>query len=287
MKAAIPWYARIAAKLLLSRLPIPYQAWRKAGLFRHGSMHESEYAFSVFRQHWEPSKLVLRPGFVMMELGPGDSLLTALLGAAHGAQRTYLIDVGRFATEHLAPYRAMARFLVEKQDMRVPDAVSNAANLTEILRACNAVYGTRGLPDLREVPDESVDFVWSQAVLEHIRRSEFHDLVKNLRRILRQGGISSHRVDLKDHLGGRLNNLRIPARHWEADWMAKSGFYTNRLRYSEMLRIFANSGFNVDVTHVTRWDELPTPRRAMAAEFQHLGRDELLIQDFDVMLRPI
>jgi predicted SAM-dependent methyltransferase len=138
---------------------------------------------------------------------------------------------------------------------------------------------------LRAIPDTSVDFVWSQAVLEHIRLHEFDEMLAELHRIVRPGGILSHRIDLKDHLGGALNNMRIPGRFWEAEWMARSGFYTNRITFKNMIHRFELAGFKVDILHTDRWDRLPTPRQKMAAEFSAIPDDELLVSGFDVLLR--
>ena len=41
--------------------------------------------------------------------------------------------------------------------------------------------------------------------------------------MIRPGGLCSHVVDLKDHLGGALNNLRFSQRVWESRTMAGSG----------------------------------------------------------------
>jgi hypothetical protein len=49
--------------------------------------------------------------------------------------------------------------------------------------------------------------------------------------------------------------------------MANSRFYTNRLRYSELLRLFRQAGFEPEGVHKIRWKTLPTPRRKMAKEF--------------------
>jgi hypothetical protein len=68
--------------------------------------------------------------------------------------------------------------------------------------------------------------------------------------------------------------------------MAKSGFYTNRIRFSEMIGLFRDAGFNVELTRVSRWEELPTRKAAMAPEFRGFQDDDLLVQGFDVLLRP-
>jgi SAM-dependent methyltransferase len=285
LKARIPWYGKIAAKMLMSRLPLKYGVWRKLNLFAHGSMQDPQYAINVFRDHFDRSSFERKDkGFVALELGPGDSLLSALVAKAHGATGSYLIDTGAFATEDMRLYRAAAA-LLRSMNLAAPN-LDRVFDVRGVLATCNATYGTRGLRSLRAIPSNSVDFVWSHAVLEHVRRGDVRDLIHELGRVLRPDGICAHTIDLKDHLGGALNNLRIPTRYWEANWMASSGFYTNRIRFSEMVDIFNQGGFEVDVTRVGRWDQLPMPRHRMASEFRHLERDDLLVNSCDVVLRP-
>lgn len=286
IKAKIPWQAKIAAKLVFSRLPIGYGFWRRLALFRHGAMDQPAFAYEVFKWHFERVSFPRRSGgFVTLELGPGDSLFSAMIAYAFGASASYLVDVAPFARNDLKSYRAMANFLIEK-GLSVPD-MARISSLEELLAACAARYETSGLSSLRAIPDQSVDFVWSQAVLEHIRRAEFLDVLRELRRVIRNDGVCSHRVDLRDHLGNALNNLRFPERIWESDFMANSGFYTNRIRYSEMLRLFRQAGFEVETVVAERWDKLPTRRAKLSASFEHLPDDELCVSWFDVALRPV
>ena len=111
--------------------------------------------------------------------------------------------------------------------------------------------------------------------------------MRELRRIISSDGIYSHGIDLKDYLDGALNNLRFSERLRESVFMAGSGFYTNRVCYHEMLDIFSDVGLLVDMVDETRWDELPTKRRVLANEFRSYSDQELLVSDFDVMLRPL
>ncbi len=285
MKTRVPWPLKIAAKIALSRLPVSRRLWRRVGLFAHGAMDQPEYAYVTFRRHFDRAGFPRRAGgFVALELGPGDSLFSALIARAFGAAGSYLVDVGDFARRDMEPYRAMAAYLAE-QGLEAPD-VARFHSVAELLAACGAQYLTGGLASLRAIPDQAVDFIWSQAVLEHIRRADFFDTLCELRRVLRDDGVGSHRVDLKDHLGGALNHLRFSERVWESGWMAGSGFYTNRLRYSEMLRWFEQAGFAVEVISVDRWDRLPTPRARLATGFREWSDEELCVAGFDVVLRP-
>ncbi len=285
MRELIPWWGRIAAKLVLSRLPAGYALWRRLNLFTHGAMHHPDYALRVFQQHFAHARLPLGRGFVALELGPGDSLSSALIAAAHGAAHTYLVDAAPFATSDLEVYRNLARRL-RARGLDPPD-LEQVREIGSVLRICRASYRTRGLDSLREIPAASVDFIWSHAVLEHIRRRDFAEFAYETRRIIRDGGICSHQVDLQDHLGGALNHLRIPSRWWEAEWMARSGFYTNRLRMAQMIQLFETAGFSVTTLATKCWETMPTRRSAFAREFQNCDVADLLVKTFEVALTPV
>jgi hypothetical protein len=284
VRELIPWWGRIGIKLVLSRVPAGYQAWRRLTIFRHGEMHDPAYALAVFRAHFAHARVPAGAGFVALELGPGDSLASAIIAAAHGATHTYLIDVGAFATPDLRVYRRLCGYL-RQQGLQPPD-LEAVHDLDGLLRTCNASYGTRGLLSLREIPTAAVDFAWSHAVLEHVRRKEFVEFARETRRITRCGGVCSHQIDLQDHLGGALNNLRISSRWWEAEWMARSGFYTNRLRMADIIGTFEGAGFTVRTLATTHWDALPTPLHALAPEFRNCAVADLLVRSFAVALIP-
>ena len=276
----------MGVKIPLSRLPVAYAIWKRVGIFEHGRMDEPAQAFAVFMEHFEKAGMGRRAdvGFTVLELGPGDSLLSALAAYGVGASGSYLVDAGSFATTDLGPYQAMTALLSAK-GMRVPDLAS-AGSVADILALCSAQYLTSGLASLRTIPSQSMDFIWSNAVLEHLRAAEFLDTFRELRRILRPHGVCSHTVDLKDHLGGALNNLRFSKRFWESDLIAQSGFYTNRIRYSAMLDLFREAGFEVAEADVKRWESPPTSRRRLAKEFRGLADEDLCVSGFDVVLRP-
>jgi len=274
----------MAGKVVLSRIPASYQAWRAVRLFVHGEMAKPAYAYGVFRKHFDASAFPRKAGgFVALEIGPGDSLLSAVVAAAFGAAKCYLVDTGRYAITDIAPYQEAAR-LLRGYGLAPPD-LAGVQDLNDILVRCNALYLTDGLASLRALPSQSVDFAWSQAVLEHVRHREFAASVQELRRILAADGRTSHQVDLRDHLGGGLNNLRFPSRWWEAEWLARSGFYTNRIRYSEMLRVFAAQGFTLESLVTARFASRPLPRTSLAREFRALSDEDLMISDFHAVLR--
>jgi SAM-dependent methyltransferase len=247
-------------------------------------MDISEYAIQVFNGHVAKTGMATwqLQDKIILELGPGDSVATAIIAAAHGA-RAILVDAGDFVCKDIAPYLKLACALTN-QGLHLPE-MTGCKNIHDILRLCDAHYMTNGLTSLETIESQSVDLIFSQAVLEHIRKMEFRRTLQECHRILRPNGICSHQVDLRDHLGGSLNNLRFSEPVWESEIFANSGFYTNRLRYSQMLHLFSDVGFAVEVTDVRRWSVLPTSSCKLSAEFRNLPDDELCVSGFHVLLR--
>jgi SAM-dependent methyltransferase len=280
----MPWWAKMGAAIALSRLPAGNRLFERLGLFEHAANDDPAYALRVVREH------VARAGWMdlqdraVLELGPGGNLATAVIAKALGARQIGLVDAGAFARTDLAPYVRLAEFL-KSQGLRPPE-IHRCADYREMLDACDAKYLTTGLAAMTAIRDGAVDFVFSQAALEHVRLGEFPVLVKEMRRILRPHGVASHQVDLKDHLTGSLNHLRFDERTWESPFMASSGFYTNRLRRSDIVDLFQAAGFHTQVTGIKRWPALPLPRQALAPAFRDLPDDELRISEFDIVGRP-
>lgn len=277
-----PWWLKIVAKLVLARLPVPASFWRELNLFRHGAMDDPGYALRVFRRHLARAGS-LAPGWTCLELGPGDSLLTAVIAKAHGADRVFLVDVGNFASADITGHLSVAATLAA-EGVRVPE-IRKGMTVDDVLALCNASYLTDGLESLRRIPRGEVDFAFSNAVLEHVRAHEFAATMHELKLAMKPSGVQSHAIDLRDHLAASLNNLRFSPRLWETGIVARSGFYTNRLRHGDIIKVLQDCGYRVDEVHRTTWPELPLPREKMHPRFRRYGDDDLLVSDFEIELR--
>ena len=248
-------------------------------------MDRFDGAYQTFVRHFRGSPFATRPGgFLVLELGPRGALFTAPIARAFGAEGVVLVDFGAFASEDLALYRKLIRFLGERGHRRA--AREGYKSVEELLSKCSARYLTEGLASLRGLPAASVDFLFSTAVLQKVRRSEILDLLLETRRLLRPDGFGSHVIDLRDSLDEGLNHLRLPEHVWESDWVTRAGRYTNRRRFSEWLALFGRAGFKVDVAEVERWDVLPTPRSQLDPAFREFSHDDLCVKSFRLNLRP-
>lgn len=276
------WAFKIATKIALSRLPLSYDWFRWLGIFRHGSMNKSDYAQSVFFRHMERvGGAEAFSGKTCLELGPGDSLASAILAHAMGATKIYLVDVGNFVEADAGLYHEIVDDL-ERRGFPVSD-LKGVSGVDDLLERTGAIYLTDGLASLRTIPSNSVDVIWSHAVLEHIRVHEVTDVLSEMRRIMSTSGIMSHRIDYKDHLGGSLNNLRFSSKFWEAESIARSGFYTNRIRNSEFLDLIERAGFSFKTVEPVLWDKIPISRGKMAKQFRSLSDEDLRTKNVDVI----
>lgn len=279
----LPWWMKLGVKLVLARIPLPYGFWRRVGLFRHGEMNVPERAIKTFQAYYE--RVSLAPGFRSLELGPGDSVLSGLVARAFGASQVWLVDAGAFADTDVAACRRTVE-LLRVQGKAVPD-IQGAESLPEVLSRSGINYLTRGTASLADIPDGTIDFFWSQVVLEHVPRAEFLDFLRELRRVAAPNAIGVHSIDFRDHLGGGLNNLRFSEDTWESEVFRSSGFYTNRIRPREMIALFAEADFSVNLVDETFWPEMPILRTQLADAFKTLPDEDFMVAEIEIIVQPL
>ncbi len=293
-RKTVPWWVRIGAKIILAQLPVSYSFWKRLRLFEHGDMNQPECALDTFIEHARTAgflatelpvpRLKATGDFSMLELGPGDSLFSAVIAGALGVSRSWLVDVGPFATTDMDDYMRLFD-LMRQKGYSVPFKDYVPSTIAEVLRVYNGEYLTEGVQSLARVPSAAVDFCFSNAVLEHITKGVFARLADELIRVLKPDGVCVHRVDLKDHLGGGLNNLRFSEAIWEGSLFSNSGFYTNRIRFGEMVALFEKTGFECYLPRVVRWEVLPIHYSKLDASFRDMPLDDLMISGFDIVLK--
>jgi SAM-dependent methyltransferase len=248
-------------------------------------MEDPAWAFGAFHRHFDNVDFRnKRGGFTMLELGPGDSLVSALIARAYGASGSVLLDVGPFAHTDVRHYQASAKFLRSK-GLNAPD-LSHADTIDDVLAACNARYETHGLESLRRLPTASFDFVFSNGVIQSVWRHELAETLREMRRVVHPLGSTIHSLDLTDTLNRSLNHLRFSEKTWESDWFRRAAFYTNRYRLSELMRVAREAGFEPQLDEVNRWEKLPLPRGKLDAAFRSMSDDDLLVATIRLILRP-
>ena len=125
---------------------------------------------------------------------------------------------------------------------------------------------------------ESVDLVVSSSVLEHVDAVEAS--FRELRRILKRGGLMIHFIDLRDHFFAfPLEMLKYSERCWRRYLNPKGGFGQNRMRWHEYIALTEKNNFKVVLAQTELFDEniLEIERRYFADEYKTGKREDLLV----------
>jgi SAM-dependent methyltransferase len=211
---------------------------RDAGVIREDAEYALSYArglIALMEHHG-----IRIAGARVLELGPGVNLGPQLILASRGAE---VIVADPFLTVwdpdyHPALYAALAEQWSGPVDALTETiaAGSHEARLTTFKEPAE---------NLASIPSGSIDFVFSNAVLEHI--VDIAKVSAETARVTRAGGIASHTIDLRDH-----RNFERPLEHIiHGDRFFKAlvrliGFEIgNRLRSIEFWAAFERAGWRV------------------------------------------
>ena len=69
-------------------------------------MDVSNYAIEIFKSHLNKSNINCLNNKVILEIGPGDSIATAIIAHSYGA-RSVLLDVDSFAKVNINTYKTL------------------------------------------------------------------------------------------------------------------------------------------------------------------------------------
>ena len=145
-----------------------------------------------------------------MEVGTGWEPISALLFYLMGARTIYTYD-------HLPHVRfSLAQQIVKQMQRNIEQIGSitsrprpvlmnelsklrEATDLEELFAYAGVVYKAAGDATRSGLADNSVDLVYSYAVLEHVPESMVNDITVEAKRVLKEDGIAYHAIGLHDH----------------------------------------------------------------------------------------
>ena len=259
--APVPWWVKFGVKLVLGALPVPPRFWRAIGLRRHsfGARDAARLVAPLAAHARLFQDRVGRPPRGVLELGPGAMVSRAPVAAALGFGPIWYLDVEDDAPRDLAPYIQAAE-AARAAGLTPPD-LSACTTREAVLAACGARYLVGGTAALAAIPPGSVDLVFSEVVLEHVRRDALTPLLAALAGVMAPDGLGLHSVDFHDHLGGALRHLNFAPEFWEGRAVGRAALYCNRLGLSEVLERFASAGQSPSVTSRGLWAEAPVHGR--------------------------
>lgn len=279
----LPWWLKMAARLVLPDLARINVVPNKLRIGADDA--DLDHVIELFDTKLDQFvALRRRQPKTYLELGPGDSAARALVAAAHGIGRIWLVDAGNFARRDMRHYHEIAAGLSER-GLTPPD-LTRCHRFDDVLDACRATYLTGGLSSLREIPDTSIDLIMSEAVLEHLPRSEFASFLFEFRRLLAPDGLALHGIDFHDHLDGGLNHLRFSSAFWGSRLIRNSGFYTNRISLSQMLQMAEAETFAVQEFYRLQWPAAPVARAKLHPDVARWSDDDMTVCSAGLLLEP-
>jgi len=155
-----------------------------------------------------------------------------------------------------------------------------SASVIDLMRKLNIEYLVL---DARytNLPSGSVDFLFSNGVLQAIPESVLAEIFSEFRRICSARALMSHHIIVGDQYAGRdraitpLNFLKFSEPVWKL--FNNSLHYQNRLRLADYRRLLESAGLVIVKERSDRRACTDLDRIRIAKKFQGYSRDELLI----------
>ena len=270
MFGSMHWRVKGAIQKVLGHVPggaqVHYLLQRYGGgLARFGAECDVKVEdWRLMMGHLRSSKVPL-DGTTLLEMGTGWYPTFPICLWLAGAARIHTLALNR----HLRPDMTIA--LVERLDRHVAtiaeESGQTASAVAERRRALLAALrsgasigaATNGAIDYRapadasktNLPDASVDVVFSNSVLEHVPPTVIDACFREAFRILKPGGIAFHSVNCGDHYAyvdrsiSQLHYLRYSEDAWKR-WN-NAFLYQNRLRAQDFTALAKDARFAIEI----------------------------------------
>ncbi len=219
----------------------------------------------------------------ILEIGPGNFLVNGLIYLSHGAKKVYLIDKYKhiFWDQYDINYHKRIIERISRLNMPYSREALEAISINESSLRFDRDKVEFKREDVAQLSLEpnSIDIVFSNAVLEHIPRLPL--AIMAMTRALKPGGIGVHEIDLRDHFShdDPLKLLSYPEWLWLLMTANRPGF-TNRLRFSDYTNLFDRANLIIDRYHILQKYSGDISKIKIHAKFKKYPIDELKILTF-------
>jgi hypothetical protein len=229
---------------------------------------------------------------VLLELGAGWDLYSNLLYWCLGLNAQIVVDVRRWVQPS-----AVNAVISHLQNDPPPNALRKPPALIigrSVEAQLKSLYGIdyRAPFDATSMtlPDQSVDFVVTTSVLEHIPLDICRAIIAECRRVMKVNGLMSHIIDYSDHYAhsdGNIttyNYLQFDEREWAR--YNPGIHYQNRARSADYRRLFREAGFVVIDEREWHGERDDFERVNVHPTFKGHSPEELLTLGCEFLLRP-
>jgi SAM-dependent methyltransferase len=161
------------------------------------------------------------------------------------------------------------------------DKINRATSTKDVLGRASIEYFAPANAARSGLPDNSVDMVFSNSVLEHVPAGVISELLLEGNRILRPGGVAIHTVNCGDHYAyfdpdiTPINYLNYSENRWR--FWNNGLLFQNRLRPRDIIELATQSGMEIIFREQTIKRELIDKLGSLpiSREFAHYSPEEL------------
>lgn len=236
-----------------------------------------EYSQRKFKEFSELTNTSLQDK-TLLELGPGGSLGFGLLALEKGLAQYFAIDDGLhtfISSRQITSYKNLLKNNSDAFAQYFQKTPSGWRYQPKKIRSLT-IDQTSKYP----LADESVDIIYSCAVLEHVHALDL--CFSEMTRVLRPGGIMYHEVDLRDHIFSQKSLWFLTiSDFWFHILFSRTGAYVNRKRFSFYKKLFDKN--NLKVVNFHRNIEFEASLKKNT--FREFSSEDLQIATFTVVLR--
>lgn len=284
-----------------------------------GGTNESRYCYTVWMRHLRNWSSV--HNFIperVAEIGPGDSLGIGMAALLTGCREIHALDVYKYwdnernlriFNELVELFRSKASLpdnqeypmvRPELSDYSFPSDIISDEQLEESLDesrlekirheisdinnpANTFIHYNIPWSDPRIIEPESIDFIYSQAVLEHVE--DLQNTYEAMRKWLKPEGLMSHSIDFKSH--GTSPDWNGHWTYTDLEWKIIRGgksFLINREPVSTHLRLIATYGFRVLTENLVQ-KESHLRREDLARKFANFSETDIHTSGVYVLCR--
>jgi SAM-dependent methyltransferase len=275
-----------------------------------GGTNSARYCYSIWMRHLLLINQICNVKSipkVVAEIGPGDSLGTGFAALLSGAEKYYALDAIMYCDiqKNLKTFDDMVELFNNKEDIPddkefpninpkldsyafpekiLPDSqlevlLSNE-RITQIrqnIRSINIengnIYYFAPWYDLSNIQERSVDFIFSQAVLEHV--DDLQLVYDSMKKWLKEEGLMAHVIDFKSH--GTSVEWNGHWKYSDFTWKIIRGrapYLINRSPLSSHLKYLDQTGFQVVYKdQIKKYDGIK--REDLGKQFMNMSEADL------------
>lgn len=226
----------------------------------------------------------------ILEVGGGRNPFgVPLIFQIHGANFVHVIDIDTYETEivEYSNNRLISDSLINPEKFGLDEnarkdlwpTYQKIFQFPNLIPVNNTFFSVKNVEDT-SFPNQEFDLVYSNAVFEHIENLE--SALSEISRITRKGGYGAHLIDFRDHrdFAKPWDFLTLSPEQWNKvlniNTSDQTGTFINRLRLSQVEKMFEKNGFEIIKVIPETIEEIPAKiYNKLSHDYKSMNKQDL------------